>query len=78
MDIFLSWQLVVTSIIFLISVASSELELSELFDPPIDSSPYYQTLKGKTPIKFSSMLYKSVCVNIYDSQTTISFRRSLF
>jgi hypothetical protein len=45
------------------------LELSKLFDPPIDSSPYYQTLKDKTPIKFSSMLYKSVCVNIYDSQS---------
>jgi hypothetical protein len=75
MDILLSWQLVVASILFLTSVASSELEIC---DPPTDSTLFYKILKDKSPTKLSSVQYKSVSVNIYDSHINNSYNERIY
>jgi hypothetical protein len=75
MGILLSWQLVVASILFLASFASSEFELPDL---PTDSALYYKTLEDKKPTKLSSVLYKSNCVNIYDSESTSNNKKIYF
>jgi hypothetical protein len=54
MGIWLSWKLIVASILCLTSLASSSAEPRE----------------DKPPIKISSVQFEYVCVNIYDSQTT--------
>jgi hypothetical protein len=64
MGIWLSWKLIVASILCLTSLASSESP--DPLTDPASSEPR----QDKPPIKISSVQFESVCVNIYDSQTT--------
>jgi hypothetical protein len=78
MSIFLSWELGVASILILTSLASSaELKLS---DPLSDTSS--ETREDQPdkplPVKISSVKFESVCVNIYDSQTTKNNKKIYF
>lgn len=75
MNILLPWQLVVASILLLTSVASSELAIC---DPPTDSTLFYKILKDNPPTKLSSVQYKSVSVNIYDSHITNSNNKRIY
>jgi hypothetical protein len=75
MDVLLSLKLVVATILFLTSFASSELKLSDPVADPISSD----TREDKPlPIKISSMQYGSVNVSIYDSQTTSGNKKIYF
>jgi hypothetical protein len=62
MGILLSWKLIIASILCLTSLASSS-------DPQQDKP---------LPIKISSVKFESVCVNIYDSQTTSNNKKIYF
>jgi hypothetical protein len=72
MGIWLSWKLIVASILFLTSFASSESP-----DPLIDPASS-EPRQDKPPIKISSVQFESVCVNIYDSQTTKNNKKIYF
>jgi hypothetical protein len=73
MGIWLSWKLIVASILCLtISLASSELP-----DPLTDPASS-DTREDKPSIKISSVKFESVCVNIYDSQTTSNNKKIYF
>jgi hypothetical protein len=72
MGIWLSWKLIVASILFLTSFASSESP-----DPLIDPASS-EPRQDKPPIKISSVQFESVCVNIYDSQTTKNKKKIYF
>jgi hypothetical protein len=61
MGIWLSWKLIVASILSLTSLASSS-----------------EPREDKPPIKISSVQFESVCVNIYDSQTTSNDKNIYF
>jgi hypothetical protein len=75
MDVLLSLKLVVATILFLTSFASSELKLSDPVADPISSD----TREDKPlPIKISPMQYGSVNVSIYDSQTTSGHKKIYF
>jgi hypothetical protein len=76
MDVLLSLKLVVATILFLTSLASSaELKLS---DPLSDSTSSDTREDNPLPIKISSMQYGSVNVSIYDSQTTSGNKKIYF
>jgi hypothetical protein len=71
MGILLSYKLGVASILCLARFASLESEFS---DPTS-----LKSLEDKPlPIKISSVLYRSVCINIYDSQTTSRNKKIYF
>jgi hypothetical protein len=72
MGIWLSWKLKVASILFLTSLASSESP-----DPVTDPASS-DTREDKPSIKISSVQFESVCVNIYDSQTTSNNKNIYF
>jgi hypothetical protein len=71
----LSLKLVVATILFLTSFASSELKLS---DPVADCTSSDIREDKPLPIKISSMQYGSVNVSIYDSQTTKNNKKIYF
>jgi hypothetical protein len=75
MSIFLSLKLIVATILFLTSFASSELKLS---DPVADCTSSDIREDNPLPIKISSMQYGSVNVSIYDSQTTSGNKKIYF
>ena len=75
MDVLLSLKLVVATILFLTSFASSELKLS---DPVADPTSSDTREDKPLPIKISSMQYGSVNVSIYDSQTTSGNKKIYF
>jgi hypothetical protein len=72
MGIWLSWKLIVASILFLTSLTSSESP--DPLTDPTSSDPREE----KPPIKISSVKFESVCVNIYDSQTTSNNKKIYF
>ncbi|XP_046456613.1 uncharacterized protein LOC124203802 isoform X2 [Daphnia pulex] len=72
MGIWLSWKLIIASIFFLTSLTSSESP--DPLTDPTSSDPR----EDKPPIKISSVKFESVCVNIYDSQTTKNSKKIYF
>ncbi|XP_046456770.1 uncharacterized protein LOC124203921 [Daphnia pulex] len=74
MGIWLSWKLIlVASILFLTSLASSESP-----DPLTDPTSSDTREDKPLPNKISSVQLGSVCVNIYDSQTTSRNKKIYF
>ncbi|EFX82694.1 collagen, type X, alpha 1 precursor-like protein [Daphnia pulex] len=72
MGIWLSWKMIVASILFLTSLTFSESP--DPYTDPTSSDPREE----KPPIKISSLQFESVCVNIYDSQTTSNNKKIYF
>jgi hypothetical protein len=72
MGIWLSWKLIVASILCLTSLASSESP------DPITDPASSEPREDKPPIKISSVQFESACVNIYDSQTTSNNKKIYF
>ncbi len=74
MGISLSWQLVIVMALFLIGIASSELEspvpVTISISTSIDRLLRTVPTEKPVPIKISSVQHESFCINIYDSQTT--------
>ncbi|XP_046456152.1 uncharacterized protein LOC124203522 [Daphnia pulex] len=73
MGIWLSWKLIVASILCLtISLPSSE------FSDPLTDPASPDPREDKPPIKISSVQFEFVCVHIYDSQTIKNSKKIYF
>ena len=74
----LSWKLVISLILFMSGLLPSELKSFES-DPLTDSASSVVLDDNRPPTKVSSMQFRQVCVNIYDShQTTLNNKKIYF